>query len=90
MTANDASEIALKWATRLGIGFHPDTYGGDYEPPLSPEEVDEYEDDMGRLFSPVRRGHRSLRGLPRRHATRGLTSGRHRAAAAPVSDDRRR
>ena len=46
MTANDASEIALKWATRLGIGFHPDTYGGDYEPPLSPEEVDEYEDDM--------------------------------------------
>ena len=42
----DASEIALKWATRLGVGFHPDTYGGDYEPPLSPEEVDEYEDDM--------------------------------------------
>ena len=36
---------------RLGIGFHPDTYGGDYEPPLSPEEVDEYEEDMERLFS---------------------------------------
>jgi len=51
MTANDASEIALKWATRLGIGFHPDSYGGDYEPPLSPEEVDDYEGDMGRLFS---------------------------------------
>ena len=47
----DASEIALKWATRLGVGFHPDTYGGDYEPPLSPTEVDEYEDDMERLFS---------------------------------------
>jgi hypothetical protein len=47
----DVSEIALKWATRLGGGFHPDTYGGDYEPPLSPEEVDEYEDDMRRLIS---------------------------------------
>ena len=51
MTSYDAREIALKWATRLGVGFHPDTYGGDYEPPLSPDEVDEYEDDMETLFS---------------------------------------
>ena len=51
MTAHDTSEIALKWATRLGVEFHPDIYGGDYEPPLSPTEVDEYEDDMEILFS---------------------------------------
>ena len=35
MTTNDASEIALKWATRLGNGFHPNTYGGDYQTPRS-------------------------------------------------------
>ena len=51
MSGYDASEIALKWVTSLGVEFHPDTYGGDYEPPLSPEEVDDYEGDMGRLFS---------------------------------------
>jgi len=47
----DVSEIALKWATRLGVEFHPEIYGGDYEPPLSPTEVEEYEDDMEMLFS---------------------------------------
>ena len=51
MSGYDASEIALKWVTRLGVEFHPDTYGGDYEPPLSPADVDEYEDDMELLFS---------------------------------------
>jgi hypothetical protein len=51
MSGYDVSEIALKWVTRLGVEFHPDTYGGDYEPPLSPTDVDEYEDDMEILFS---------------------------------------
>ena len=33
MSGYDVSEIALKWATRLGVEFHPEIYGSDYEPP---------------------------------------------------------
>jgi hypothetical protein len=39
MSGYEASEIALKWATRLGGEFHTEIYGGDYEPPLSPDEA---------------------------------------------------
>jgi hypothetical protein len=46
-----ARTIARKWAKALGYGFHPDTRGRDYDPPLSVEKAMEYEYDMGKLFS---------------------------------------
>ena len=48
MTAN---EIATKWIAKLGLGFHPDTPGADYEPALSPVKIEDYEADMRRLFT---------------------------------------
>jgi hypothetical protein len=42
--------IAKKWCTKIGMGFHPDTGGLDYDPPLSPNDVEEYNADMDRLF----------------------------------------
>ncbi len=45
-----AKAICDKWAAKLGYGFHPETRGPDYRPPLSAAEAQEYEDDMMRLF----------------------------------------
>ena len=46
-----AEQIARRWVERLGLGFHPDTPGTDYVPPLSPAEAEEYENDMTALFA---------------------------------------
>ena len=48
MTTN---EIATKWIAKLGLGFHPDTPGADYDPALSSAETAEYDADMDRLFT---------------------------------------
>lgn len=48
--AEKCQAICDKWAKKLGIGFHPDTHGDDYEPALSPQDGVEYEDDMDQLF----------------------------------------
>ena len=45
-----ATAICDKWAAKLGYGFHPDTRGADYSPPLTPMEVIAYDHDMVRLF----------------------------------------
>ena len=47
---NDPHAICRKWFQRLGIGFHPDTRGADYEPAMSVKWVNEYEADMQTLF----------------------------------------
>lgn len=46
-----AEQIAWKWVIRIGVGFHPDTRGEDYAPPLSADEVAEYDADMDALFA---------------------------------------
>lgn len=46
----DPHAICRKWVARLGLGFHPDTGGLDYDPPLTPNEVEEYNGDMEALF----------------------------------------
>ena len=46
----DAERICAKWVAKLGYGFHPDTRGADYDPPLSPAEAKDYEADITRLF----------------------------------------
>lgn len=43
-------EIAAKWTKRLGLGFHPDTSGAMYEPPLPSHEVRKYDHDMDILM----------------------------------------
>lgn len=47
---NDPHAIAAKWVKRLGLGFHPDTQGGDYRPCLSAQDARDYEADMTALF----------------------------------------
>lgn len=42
--------IAAKWIDRIGLGFHPDTRGGDYLPAMSVAEAAEYDRDMETLF----------------------------------------
>jgi hypothetical protein len=42
----DPHALARKWASLIGIGFHPDTRGDDYSPSLSIEEIKEYDADM--------------------------------------------
>jgi len=49
--ALEAHTICRKWVARLGLGFHPDTGGLDYAPALSPNDVEEYNSDMERLFA---------------------------------------
>lgn len=46
----DPHAICRKWASRLGLGFHPDTRGAEYSPELSPEWIAEYDADMQALF----------------------------------------
>ena len=46
----EATRICDKWAAKLGYGFHLDTRGADYDPPLTPAEVKDYEADIMRLF----------------------------------------
>jgi hypothetical protein len=48
-----AKAICDKWVAKLGWGFHPDTRGADYDPPLSKAEVAAYEADMKALFALV-------------------------------------
>lgn len=43
--------ICARWLDRIGLGFHPDTPGADYVPPLSPALQAEYEGDMQTLFA---------------------------------------
>lgn len=47
----EARQIAAKWAARIGVGFHPDTRGVDYVPPLAAAEAAEYDADMDALFA---------------------------------------
>ena len=47
---HDPHAICRKWVARIGSGFHPDTRGNAYSPPLSKEERREYDDDMHTLF----------------------------------------
>ena len=35
-----------RWVQHIGIGFHPDTRGADYEPPLTAGEAKQYDLDM--------------------------------------------
>jgi hypothetical protein len=42
--------ICDTWVAKLGFGFHPDTRGSDYDPPLKPEEVAQYDADMELLM----------------------------------------
>jgi hypothetical protein len=42
--------IADKWVGKIGLGFHPDTRGTDYEPQLSQDDVVNYEAEMDYLF----------------------------------------
>lgn len=46
--AQDA--VARKWIERFGLGFHPDTRGPCYDPPLTVAEAAEYDADMDTLF----------------------------------------
>ena len=46
-----ARQLAAKWVWRIGLGFHPDTRGKDYSPPLSAALIAEYDADMDTLFS---------------------------------------
>jgi hypothetical protein len=48
--AGAAFFICRKWVKRIGGGFHPDTAGFKYEPKLSAEACEEYEQDIERLF----------------------------------------
>jgi hypothetical protein len=50
--ANDdeALRICRRWVAMFGMGFHPDTRGADYVPPLPPEMVAKYDEDMETLF----------------------------------------
>ncbi|HET6927456.1 MAG TPA: hypothetical protein VFI48_11470 [Hyphomicrobiaceae bacterium] len=54
---DEAYEIAAKWATKIGGGFHPDTRGKDYvlfatsERMFSDAEAADYDGDMDRLFA---------------------------------------
>jgi len=47
----DPHAICRKWVSRIGIGFHPDTRGHDYSPPMSKSEIKEYDIDMEALFA---------------------------------------
>jgi hypothetical protein len=49
--AADPHAICRKWVKRLGLAFHPDTGALDYDPPLTPNEVEEYNADMAALFA---------------------------------------
>lgn len=56
---DEAYEIAARWATKIGGGFHPDTPGRDYVYYLdsghrrmfSDDEAADYDADMDRLFA---------------------------------------
>lgn len=48
-----AIAIAVHWAARIGLGFHPDTRGADYDPPLSADDVARYDSDMATLMRAV-------------------------------------
>jgi len=67
MNDNDteATEIAARWVARFGLGFHPDTRGADYHPPLTVDECRAYDSDMDRLFElggdPYEYGLRAMR-----------------------------
>jgi len=72
-----ADVICRKWATRLGLCFHPDTRGTDYVSGLhlSAEEIAQYDADMATLASIDDRYERSFRAF--RTALRtGRTSGK--------------
>jgi hypothetical protein len=43
------ADLVRKWGTVIGIGFHPDTPGRDYDPPLP--DPDLYDRDMDRAFA---------------------------------------
>jgi hypothetical protein len=45
-----ASVICRRWVAVFGMGFHPDTRGNDYDPPLTAEMAAEYDADMETLF----------------------------------------
>lgn len=45
-----ALAICRKWVAKIGGGFHPDTAGFRYEPKLSAQECEEYEQDIQQLF----------------------------------------
>jgi len=47
---HDPNVLARKWCAKLGLGFHPDTRGDQYTPPLSAAQVRSYEQDMRFLF----------------------------------------
>lgn len=42
--------IALHWARSIGIGWHPDTSGADYEPAMSDDDAAAYDSDMELLM----------------------------------------
>jgi hypothetical protein len=47
---DEAMRICRRWVAMCGMGFHPDTRGADYSPPLPPEMVAKYDEDMEMLF----------------------------------------
>jgi|SRR5580700_6875058 hypothetical protein len=40
----------IRWARKLGVAFHPDLPGSAYDPPLAPEEAQDYDRAMARAF----------------------------------------
>lgn len=43
--------LASKWVSRIGLGFHPDTRGDDYSPPLGDAAtIAEYDRDISQMF----------------------------------------
>ena len=49
----EALRICRRWVAMCGMGFHPDTRGGDYDPPLPARMVAKYDADMDQLFELV-------------------------------------
>ena len=91
LTEQEARALCLKWARIIGLDFHPDTRGEDYEPRLCRRHVVDYEHDMARLFAcewidPYEFGVEAIRSvssnerknhdLPCHHRHLGLGSGR--------------
>jgi hypothetical protein len=51
LTEQEARALCLKWARLIGLDFHPDRRGEDYQPRLCRRHVVDYRHDMARLLA---------------------------------------
>ena len=49
ITKASAQRICEHWARFIGLGFHPDTRGADYTPPMTRAQIRNYDANMRAL-----------------------------------------